>query len=93
MKDKRIEPLIEGIINPNWSYDELKNHVRLSTFETTSFGLGYPRVALDKDGFTYWIDFEYDLSKIRTIEKSDNFGRRYYVYERHLFNRIFLRGL
>lgn len=77
--------LIDGI-DPEWSYEELQKHGRI-TLKTTTYGRDFPQVSFRNkiENIVYWIDFEYDLSKIRHIEKSDEFGRRYTLYQRHGF--------
>ena len=82
---KRQEILQTYNLDVNWSYDEF-NKKYPNCYKTTSFGSSYPRLALNvNDNDTLWIDFEYDLSKIRHIEISDEWGRRYYLYQRHGF--------
>lgn len=52
-------------------------------FKTSSFGRSYPQVALHVGKDVLWVEFEYDLSRIRHIEKSDDFKRRHTIYQRH----------
>lgn len=85
MSDKKRQVLEEYKLDVDMSFEEFDKKYP-DCYKTTTFGSAYPRVALDiNDDDSLWIDFEHDESKIRHIELSDKFGRRYEVYQRHFF--------